>query len=100
MEWAASLDEKRVPWARRAVLETWLQIRPEAATDYARKLPAGDERDTVIRTVTQTLLWQSPEQAGAWIRSLSAAEQKNAKEFLQQSQLPEDKRRQIEETLK
>ena len=100
MEWVASLDEKRVPWARRAVLETWLQIRPEAATDYARGLPAGPERDGAIGTITQTMLWQSPEQAAAWIRSLPAAEQKAAREALDQSRLPDENRRKIEEALK
>ena len=100
MEWAGGLGANRAENARRAVLDSWLQIRPEGAQEYARKLPVGDERDNAIRSVTQSLLWQSPEQAGAWIRSLSTAEQKNAREFLQTSQLPEDKRRQIEEALK
>ncbi len=100
MEWADSLDEKRVPWARRAVLDTWLQIRPEAATDYARKLPAGPERESAVRTVTQTLGWQSPLQAGAWIASLSSADQKNARQALDDSQLPDDRRKQIEDAAK
>ena len=100
MDWAGGLGANRTAEARRAVLESWLQIRPEGAADYARKLPAGPERESAIGTVTQTLLWQSPGQAGAWIRSLSAAEQKTAREMIDQRGLPEDKRRQLEEALK
>ena len=100
MAWASSLGEKRAPESRQAVLESWLQIRPEGAAAYARNLPAGPERESAVRTVTQTLVWQSPEQAGAWIASLSAAEQKTAREALDQARLPEDKRRQIEDAAK
>ncbi len=100
MAWAGSLGEKRAPESRRAVLESWLQIRPEGAADYARKLPAGPERESAVRTVTQTFGWQAPEQAGAWLASLSAADQKTAREALDQSRLPDDRRRQIEEAAK
>ena len=100
MEWASGLGEKRAAESRRAVLESWLQIRPEGAAGYARKLPAGPERESAVRTVTQSLVWQSPEQAGAWIASLSTAEQKTAREVLDQARLPEDKRRQIEDAAK
>jgi len=95
LQWAGGLSEDRAAGARQAVLESWLQARPEAATDYARGLPAGPERETAIRTVTQTLLGQSPVQAAAWVRSLSAAEQMLALENLTQ-----DRRRQIEAALK
>ncbi len=100
MEWAGALGEKRAADARRTVLESWLQIRPEGAADYARKLPAGPERESAVRTVTQTMMWQSPDQLGEWVRSLPATEQKSAREVLDQNSLPEDKRRQIDEALK
>lgn len=96
MEWAGSLGANRAPGARRSVLASWLHTRPEAAAAYARTLPAGPDRASALRTVTTTLAWQSPEQAGAWIRSLSAAEQKAAREALDQDRVPEEKRRQIE----
>ena len=100
MAWASGLGENRVAESRSAVLQSWLQIRPEGAAAYARNLPAGPERESAVRTVTQTLVWQSPEQAGAWIASLSAAEQKTARETLDQARLPDDKRRQIEDAAK
>jgi hypothetical protein len=80
MEWASKLPKDRIADARNAVLENWIQIRPESAANFARKLPSGEERDRAIRTVTQHFSWQAPEQAGTWLRSLSETEQKSALE--------------------
>jgi hypothetical protein len=85
LEWANSLSAERANGARQSVLESWLQIRPEAAADYARGLPAGPDRESAIRTVTQTLAWQAPDQASSWVKSLSAAEQAIVQPILDQT---------------
>jgi hypothetical protein len=100
MEWASGLPADRGSDARNAVLENWLGIRPEAATAYARKLPAGPERERAIRTVSQTLVSQSPQQAVEWYRSLPTAEQKIAREMFDRTGLKDDERRQLEQALK
>jgi hypothetical protein len=101
LKWANSLSEARAPEARRSVLEYWLQIRPEAAADYTRTLPAGPDRDSAIRTVSQSLMWQAaPDQAAAWFRSLPASDLSIVREMLDQNRFPADKRQQIEEAIK
>ena len=100
MEWAGGLGANRAENARRAVLDSWLQIRPEAAADYARKLPAGQDRKLAIISVAQTLLWQSPEQASAFIRSLTADDQKGMRPIIDQPGLSEDKRKLLDDALK
>ncbi len=76
MEWAGKLPAERVSEAREQILQTWLQVRPEGATNYARNLPAGDDRDRAVRTIATHLGWGSPEQAGAFLKTLPDAEQK------------------------
>jgi hypothetical protein len=100
MEWASNLPADRAADARNAVLENWLSVRPEGAAAYARKLPAGPERDHAIRTVSQNLIFQSPEQAADWFRTLPAAEQKTAREVFDHTGLSDDQRRQLEQALK
>ena len=100
MQWAAGLPAERAADARRAVLENWLAIRPEAAADYARQLPAGDERDGAIRTVSQSLVFQSPQQAAAWYRTLGDADRKTAREIFDGTGLNDDQRRQLQDAIK
>jgi hypothetical protein len=100
MEWAGQLGPERTLEARNSVLESWLQIRPEAASEYARKLPAGPERESAIRTVTQTLIWQAPDQTATWFHSLPTSDQTLVRQILDQNGIPADKRRQIDEALK
>ena len=76
MEWAGKLSADRVAAARESVLQSWIAIRPEAAADYARNLPAGEERALAIRTIAMNIGWQSPERAGAFLKTLPDAEQK------------------------
>ncbi len=98
MEWTKKLPADRVADARNAVLENWMQVRPEGAANFARKLPEGEERSRAIRTVTQHYMWQtSPDQAANWLRTLPEAEQKSA---LDGFGMPEDRRRKIEEAIK
>ena len=78
MEWAGKLPADRIAEARGAVLQGWLQVRPDGAANYARKLSAGPERDNAVRIITQQLIYQAPEQAAAWLRTLTDAEQKSA----------------------
>jgi hypothetical protein len=85
LAWASALAPEHATEARRSVLESWLQVRPEGAADYVRGLPAGTERDTAIRAVTQTLVWQSPTQTDAWLQSLPASDQKIVQEILDQN---------------
>ena len=99
MRWAAQFPAERATQAREAVLTSWLSIRPEAASDYVRNLPAGTERESAIRTVSQSLMWQSIEQTGAWYRSLPTADRRIAREVFDRSGLNEEKRRQLDAAL-
>ena len=76
MEWAGKLSADRVAEARAGVLQGWMQIRPEGAANYARNLPAGPERESALNSITGHLIYQAPERAAAWLRSLPDAEQK------------------------
>ena len=99
MEWATKLPPDRADEARNAVLQNWLMVRPEGAAEYARKLPASPARDRAIETVTQTLMYQSPEQAAEWYRSLGAAEKKKVSAIFDRSGLSDDKRRQLQQAV-
>ncbi len=100
MKWTESLASEQAATARSAVLSNWLQIRPEGATNYARSLPAGPEREKAIQTVSQTLLWQSPAQAAAWLRSLPPAEQTVVRGIFDRAGMPADQRAQLETAIK
>lgn len=76
MKWAGKLAPERVADPRAAVLQGWLQIRPEGAMNYARNLPAGQERDNAVNAVASQLIYQAPEQAAAWLRSNPDEEKK------------------------
>jgi hypothetical protein len=100
MEWAGKLPGERADEARRSVLESWLQIRPDGAADYARQLPAGPGRDAAIRTVSQSLMWQAPDRLGPWLRSLPSADQTTVRQILERQKFTPDKQRVIDEALK
>ena len=100
MEWAAKLPENQILPARTAVLQRWLSSRPEAAQDFARKLPAGAERDAAVRNISQSLSYESPQRTAAWYHSLPAADQKAAKSFIDQTALNPEQRAKLEEALK
>jgi hypothetical protein len=99
MRWAASLPAERAADARNAVFESWVSVRPEGAGDYARKLPAGAERDQAIRTVSQTLIFQAPQQAVEWYRSLPAADQKLVREIFDHSTIGDAQRQKLNDAL-
>jgi hypothetical protein len=100
MQWASALPADRASEARNAVLQNWLNIRPEGASAYARKLPAGPERDRAIRTVSQTLIFQSPQQAAEWYRQLSGSEQKIAREVFDRTSLSKELQAELEKAMK
>jgi hypothetical protein len=100
MEWARNLPSGQAVEARRAVFESWLSVRPQSAAEYASKLPAGDERDSAIRNVSQTLIYQSPKEAVAWLRKLPTEDQKMVREVFERTGLPTDRRQQLDEALK
>jgi hypothetical protein len=96
MDWANKLPADRAPEARWAVLDSWLGVRPEGAMKWARELPEGPERERAIRTVSQSLVWQSTQQAAEWYRSLSGASQKLARESFGSTSLSADKKKELE----
>ena len=100
LEWAKSLGTERAADARFAVFEGWLSSRPEAAGDYVRKMPAGEERTRAIRMVAGNLIWQSTQQAAAWYHSLSSADQEMARQIYDGATLTPDKRKELNEALK
>jgi hypothetical protein len=93
MEWASNLPGDRRNTARAAVLQQWLQVRPEGALNYVRDLPAGAERDLAIQNAAQSLMYQAPQQVAGWMKSLPSADQKNLRDMAARYNLPEDKRR-------
>jgi hypothetical protein len=93
MEWASNLPDDRRNTARAAVLQQWLQVRPEGALNYVRDLPAGAERDLAIQNAAQNLMYQSPGQVASWMKSLPSADQKTLRDMAARYNLPEDKRR-------
>jgi len=99
MQWAASLPAERAADARNAVFESWVSVRPDGAADYARKLPAGTDRNRAIRTVSQTLIFQAPQQAVEWYRSLPSADQKLVREIFDHTSLTEAQRRQLDDAI-
>jgi hypothetical protein len=98
MEWTGKLPAGRANAARDAVLQSWLRVRPEAAANYVRNLAASPERERAVNTVTRNLGWQAPEQAAAWILSLSEAQQKTAMQALEN--VSDDQRRRVESAMK
>jgi hypothetical protein len=88
MKWANTLPEDRRSSAKNSVLSSWISVRPEGAVEYARNLPSGAERDQAIATVTGSIIYQSPKQAGEWYRSLPAADQKKARAIVDGSGMP------------
>jgi hypothetical protein len=99
MKWASQLPQDRANGAQQAVLDYWLQVRPEGAVEYARTLPAGAQREQAINTVTQTLIYQDPIQAAVWYRKLAGREQQNMREMIQRSGMPETTRKRLEAAL-
>ena len=99
LEWAKTLGAERAEQARQAVLESWIMIRPEGAAEHVRKLPAGEERESGIRLVSRTLVWQSPKQAADWFRTLPAEDQKLARETFSQTGLNPDQKQELEKAL-
>jgi hypothetical protein len=99
MTWADSLGAERASAAKEAVIVSWLSVRPEAAGAYVRKLPAGPDRERAVRAVSQSLIWQSPQQAAAWYHTLPAAEQKLVREVYDRSGLPPEQREELNKAL-
>jgi hypothetical protein len=92
MEWAKSLPEKHSAAAQSAVLESWLHIRPDAAADYARKLPAGADRDRAIRDVSRNFAQQSTQRAVDWYRSLTGEAKEQARAAFESASLSREQR--------
>jgi len=100
MDWAAGLPADRAASARQAVLHYWQQIRPEAASAYVLKLPAGKERDAAIVFVSESFTSHtgSFDQALEWFRKLPAADQPAARETMLRPLEPA-RRKQLEAAL-
>jgi hypothetical protein len=99
MEWASGLAPEKVADARRAVLDNWLQVRPEGAAAYALKMPAGKDRTAAIMSISQNYMFASTgaEQAAEWFRKLPAEDHETALEAIQSVQIdPERKRKMVE----
>jgi hypothetical protein len=102
MEWAAGLAPEKVANARRAVLDNWLQVRPEGAAAYVLKLPAGKERSTAIMSISQNFMFASTglEQALEWFRKLPAADHETAIEAIKSVQIDPERKEKMVEALK
>src|SRR4030095_171082 len=101
MEWAGNLPADRAADARRAVLENWLQIRPEGAAAYALKLPAGKERDAAISSISQNMFFASSalEPALDWFRKLSDADRQTARDAMNHISMDPERKRRVAEAL-
>lgn len=101
MEWASNLPPERVEATKRAVLDNWLQIRPEGAAAYALKLPAGKEREAAIRSISQTFTFESSplDTALEWFRKLPASDREAARDATKGIVTTPERKRQLEEVL-
>ena len=76
LKWTENLSaEKQLP-ARQSVLSEWIASRPDAASEWVRGLPAGEERSAGGRIVSASL---SGEKARTWRESLPAQERETIK---------------------
>jgi hypothetical protein len=100
LAWADSLGGDLAAKARHAVVDGWLGVRPEGAADYVGKLPPGSKRDSLVETVSLSLIYQSPIQAVSWYRQLSTAEQTHFRDMAEHSSLDPDARRKLQEAIK
>jgi hypothetical protein len=100
MSWASQLPAERSADARIAVLETWLSVRPAGASEYVRSLPPGTERTRAVELVSQNLIWQSPERAAEWCRTLPVEEQKAVRDLIARTGLSTDQQSRFEKALK
>ena len=101
MEWAASVPKEHVADARRAVLDTWLQVRPEGAASYVLKLPAGTERDAAISSLSQNFIYTSGgiDHAIEWFGKLSESDRNIARDSIKHIQLDPERKRRVDEAL-
>lgn len=101
MNWAASLPKERVEDARRAVLDNWLQVRPEGAASYVLKLPAGTERDAAIGRLSQNFIYTSGgiDHAIEWFGKLSESDRNIARDSIKHIQLDPERKRRVDEVL-
>jgi hypothetical protein len=101
MEWAAGLPADRAETARRAVLDSWLQIRPEGAAAYALKMPAGKERTAAINSISQNFAFESSslESGLEWFKKLPAPDREIARETIKHIQMTPERKRQLDEAL-
>jgi hypothetical protein len=100
MAWAAKLSPEQATAARSTVLDSWLNSRPDGAMDYVRKLPAGTERETAVRSVTGNLAYQDVTRAAAWYHSLPETEQRAAKTIFDQTGLSTEQRAKLDAAMK
>jgi hypothetical protein len=102
MEWATGLPADRAADARRAVLDNWLQIRPEGAAAYVLKLPAGKERDAAIGSISQNFMYASTglDQALAWFQKLPDTDRQTARDAMKHIPMEPERKRKVEEALK
>jgi hypothetical protein len=102
MEWASGLAPEKVADARRAVLDNWLQIRPEGAAAYVLKLPAGKERTSAIMSISQNMLFNATgaDQAAEWFRKLPAADHETAIEAIKSVSINPERKEKMVEALK
>jgi hypothetical protein len=70
MAWAAGLAPEVRDGAQRAALDEWINSRPEAAMDWVRRMPEGEDRASTIASVTTSLSYNSHETARRWLESL------------------------------
>jgi hypothetical protein len=74
MAWAAGLAPDVRDGAQRAVLDEWTNSRPEAAMDWVRRMPEGENRASSVASLTTTLSYSSTDTARRWLESLPAAD--------------------------
>jgi hypothetical protein len=101
MEWASGLPSDKVADARRAVLDNWLQIRPEGASAYVLKMPAGKDREAAILSISQNFLFAPTglDQAVDWFRKLPASDHEMALQAIQLTQIDPERKRKVVEAL-
>lgn len=82
MQWAEKAPAARRNAARDGALKEWLANRPDAATEWVRALPPGEARTRNVAATALILSGMDAAGAGTWLRTLTDADHRAARQGL------------------
>jgi hypothetical protein len=99
IQWAKSLRPEQTEQATENVISTWLQIRPEGATQWALGLPQGEERTSAMRRIASQIVYYSEPAAISFLSSLPASDRAVARDAISNAHVEESRKTKLLETL-